>query len=126
MIKALCLDLYNANVIFCTTSADMRIVLKLFHEDYVEQWDAEDKKQTCEGWTVPEFPVVMYSKKGEGNVSHEAVHVAAVILGDRGIKFEHPEEEVLAYPVGWIVEKWYEKKGWMTGKQFEKEIKEAL
>ena len=126
MIKALCLDLYNANIVFCSTPADMKIAIKLFHESYLDQWNEEQGGNKIEGWTVPEFPVLMYSKKGEGNVSHEAVHVAAVILGDRGVKFAHPDEESLAYPVGWLVEKWYQKDGWMSGKQFEAEIKKAL
>jgi len=124
MIKALCLDVYNANIILCNSRTDLLKLIKMFHEEYLDEW--KEDSNGVEGYTIPYFPIIMYSKRGEGNVSHEAVHVITCILHDRGVDYKWPNEESLAYPVGWLVEKWYNKDGWITWKEFESVYKKAL
>ena len=124
MIKPLACDVYNANIILCNSRADLLRLIKMFHEDYLDDWK-EDSKD-AEGYTIPYHPIIMYSKKGEGTVAHEAVHVICCILEDRGVRYVYPDEESLAYPVGWLVEKWYQKKDWMKWQDFEAMYKKAL
>lgn len=124
MIKPLACDAYNANIILCNSRTDLLRLIKMFHEEQLEEWK-EDSKDV-EGYTIPYHPVIMYSKKGEGNVAHEAVHAITCILEDRGVNCKWPDEESLAYPVGWLVDKWYQKKDWMKWQEFEDMYKKAL
>ena len=116
MIKVISLDVYDTVIILCTTKRELVHLTRAFHPDNAKEW-LEDLEGS-DGFTIREEPVIVYSTRDVDTVAHEAVHAAATILGGRDVRVDWPNEEALAYPVGYIAGKFFEKKGWMKLAEF--------
>ena len=116
MIKVVGFDVYDTVVVLCTTKKELIALVTILHPDNATEWLAD--LDDSEGYTIREEPIVVYSARDADTVAHEAVHAAATILGYRDVKVGWPDEEALAYPVGYITGKYFEKKDWMKLQEF--------